>query len=303
MSDNTAILEKIELLKKERNAIILAHNYQIDEVQDAADYVGDSFELSRIAAESDAEVIVFCGVHFMAESAAILSPDKTVLLPDLNAGCPLADMIDVDQLRDLKKKYPEAAVATYINSTAAVKAESDICITSANAVKVVNSLDEDTVLFVPDGNLAHFVAERTSKTIIPWAGYCNTHHRVTVEDITTARKLYPEAVIVVHPECRPEVVALADAALGTGGMISFSRETKVKEIIIGTEMGMLHRLKKECPDKNFILLSPKLICPNMKYTNLEKILASLKNKEYVITVPAEIRERAVFALERMLAVK
>jgi quinolinate synthase len=297
------ILERIEQLKREKNAVILAHNYQIEEVQDVADHVGDSFELSRIAADSDAEIIVFCGVHFMAESAAILSPDKTVLLPDLNAGCPLADMIDVDQLRDLKKKYPEAAVATYINSTAAVKAESDICITSANAVKVVNSLDEDTVLFVPDGNLAHFVAERTSKTIIPWAGYCNTHHRVTVEDITTARELYPEAVIVVHPECRPEVVALADAALGTGGMISFSRETKVKEIIIGTEMGMLHRLKKECPDKNFILLSPKLICPNMKYTNLEKILASLKNKEYVITVPAEIRERAVFALERMLAVK
>ncbi len=303
MMDNTAILEKIGQLKKEHNAVILAHNYQIEEVQDAADYVGDSFELSRIAADSDADLIVFCGVHFMAESAAILSPEKTVLLPDLNAGCPLADLINADQLRDLKTQYPGAAVATYINTTAAVKAESDICITSANAVKVVNSLSEETVLLVPDGNLAHFVAERTSKTIIPWAGYCNTHHRVTAEDVLTARELYPEAVIIVHPECRPEVVALADVALGTGGMISYSRETTVKDIVIGTEMGMLHRLKKECPDKNFILLSPKLICPNMKYTNLEKVLNALEKREHVITVPAEIRERAVLALERMLAVK
>jgi len=297
------ILERIEQLKREKNAVILAHNYQIEEVQDVADHVGDSFELSRIAADADADIIVFCGVHFMAESAAILSPDKTVLLPDLNAGCPLANMIDADQLREFKKQHPGAAVATYINSTAAVKAESDICITSANAVKVVNSLSEETVLFVPDGNLAHFVAQRTAKTIIPWAGYCNTHHRVTAEDVVKARELYPEAVIVVHPECRPEVVALADVALGTGGMISYSRETKVKDIIIGTEMGMLHRLKKECPDKNFILLSPKLICPNMKYTNLEKVLNALEKKENVITVPDEIRERAVLALERMLAVK
>jgi len=297
------ILELINELKVEKNAVILAHNYQIEEVQDVADYVGDSFELSRIAADSDADIIVFCGVHFMAESAAILSPDKTVLLPDLNAGCPLADMIDAEQLRTFKKQHPGAVVVTYINSTAAVKAESDICITSANAVKVVNSLTEDQVLFVPDGNLAHFVAQRTSKTIIPWAGYCNTHHRVTVEDVEQARKLHPEAVLVVHPECRPEVVALADAALGTGGMIRYSKETAVKDILIGTEMGMLHRLKKECPDKNFILLSPKLICPNMKYTNLEKILVSLQNREHIITVPPEIRDRAVLALERMLAVK
>jgi len=297
------ILERIDQLKKKNNAVILAHNYQIEEVQDAADYVGDSFELSRIAADSDADIIVFCGVHFMAESAAILSPDKTVLLPDLNAGCPLADMINVDQLREFKKQHPGAAVATYINSTAAVKAESDICITSANAVKIVNSLTEDRVLFVPDGNLAHFVAQRTAKTIIPWAGYCNTHHRVTAEDVEQARTLHPEAVLVVHPECRPEVVALADAALGTEGMIRYAQETAVGDIIIGTEMGMLHRLKKECPDKNFILLSPKLICPNMKYTNLEKILGSLENREHIITVPPEIRDRAVLALERMLAVK
>ena len=297
------IIKKIRSLKQELNAVILAHNYQIEEVQDAADYVGDSFELSRIAADSEADLIVFCGVHFMAESAAILAPDKTVLLPDLNAGCPLADMIDADQLRAFKQQHPGAVVATYINSTAAVKAESDICITSANAVKVVNSLAEDRVLFVPDGNLAHFVAARTSKTIIPWAGYCNTHHRVTVEDVLQARKQYPEAVLVVHPECRPEVVALADAALGTGGMIRYAQDTAAKDILIGTEMGMLHRLKKECPGKNFILLSPKLICPNMKYTNLEKIKTSLENKEHIITVPPKIRDRAVLALERMLAVK
>lgn len=301
--ENTDLPVKIDQLKQEQNAIILAHNYQIEEVQDVADLVGDSFELSRIAAASDADVIVFCGVHFMAESAAILSPEKTVLLPDLSAGCPLADMIDADQLRDLKLQHPEAAVAAYINSTAAVKAESDICVTSANAVKVVNALPEDSVLFVPDGNLAHFVAERTSKTIIPWPGYCNTHHRITVNDVRQVRELYPDAVLVVHPECRPEVVALADAAMGTGGMIRYARETKAENIIIGTEMGMLHRLKKECPGKNFILLSTKLICPNMKYTNLWKILASLKKREHIITVPPDVRDRAVLALERMLAVK
>jgi len=297
------ILERIDQLKKKHNAVILAHNYQIEEVQDVADYVGDSFELSLIATDVDASLIVFCGVHFMAESAAILSPNKTVLLPDLNAGCPLADMIDVDQLKEFKKQYPGAVVATYINSTAAVKAESDICITSANAVKVVNSLSEEQVLFVPDGNLAHFVAQRTTKTIIPWSGYCNTHHRVTAEDVEQARALYPKAVLLVHPECRPEVVALADAALGTGGMIRYAQETSVKDIIIGTEMGMIHRLKKECPTKNFILLTPKLICPNMKYTNLGNILSSLENREHIITVPPEIRDRAVLALERMLAVK
>lgn len=301
--DSDAILEKIARLKQEQNAIILAHNYQIEEVQDAADYVGDSLELSRIAADSKADLIIFCGVHFMAESAAILSPSKTVLLPDLNAGCPLADMIDAEQLRELKQKHPAAAVATYINSTAAVKAESDICVTSANAVKVINSLVEDSVLFVPDGNLAHYVAGRTAKTIIPWAGYCITHHRVTVEEVHASRELYPDAVIVVHPECRPEVVALADAALGTGGMIRYARETEVTEIIVGTEMGMLHRLQKECPGKKFMLLSPKLICPNMKYTTLEKILSALEKREHLITVPDDVRKRAALALERMLAVK
>ncbi|MDW7740565.1 MAG: quinolinate synthase NadA [Bacillota bacterium] len=300
--DNRKIITKIDKLKNTRNAVILAHNYQIDEVQDAADYVGDSFELSRLAAESDADVIVFCGVHFMAESAAILSPQKTVLLPDLSAGCPLANMITAEELQELKEKHPGAAVATYINSSAAVKALSDICVTSANAVKVVNSLEEDKILFVPDGNLAHFVAQRTEKTIIPWPGYCITHHRVSPEDIEKARKEHPHAVVVVHPECRPDVVALADEALGTGGMIKYARETEYEELIIGTEMGMLHRLKKEAPDKKFYLLSTGLICPNMKYTTLEKILSALENNQNVITVSAEVREGALKALQRMLSV-
>ncbi len=300
--DNSELLSKIDRLKQEQSAVILAHNYQIEAVQDAADFVGDSFELSRIAAASEAEVIVFCGVHFMAESAAILSPGKTVLLPDLSAGCPLADMIDVDQLKELKQQHPGAAVAVYINSSAAVKAESDICVTSANAVKVVNSLSEDEVLFVPDGNLAHFVAGKTTKTIVPWPGYCNTHHRVTAQDVKQARELHPGAVVVVHPECRPEVVVLADAALGTGEMIRYARETEAEKILIGTEMGMIHRLKKEAPTKQFILLSPRLVCPTMKFTNLEKILDVLEKRNNIITVAPEIRERAVLALERMLAV-
>jgi len=300
--DRNALTEKINSLKLKNNAIILAHNYQIDEVQDAADYVGDSFELSQIAADSKADLIVFCGVHFMAESAAILAPQKTVLLPDLNAGCPLADMITVEQLQELKKDYPGAAVAAYINSSAAVKAESDICVTSANAVKVVNALAEDTVLFVPDGNLAHFVAERTDKRIISWPGYCNTHHNVDVEDVVQARESYPNAQIVVHPECRPEVVAMADASMGTGGMIRYSRDAAAEDIVVGTETGMLHRLKEECTGKRFHILSPKLICPDMKYTTLEKVLTALEQRKYIITVSPEVREKAELALKRMLAV-
>ena len=287
-------------LKKEKNAVILAHNYQPEEVQDAADYIGDSFELSRLATKSPAKVIVFCGVHFMAESAAILSPDKIVLLPEINAGCPMADMITAPELREFKAKHPRAAVAAYVNTAAAVKAESDICVTSANAVEVVASLKEDEVIFVPDRNLADFVARRSRKKIIPWHGYCMTHHRVLPEEVHRARRIYPRAAIVVHPECRPEVVALADAALGTGGMLRFVRESGAGEIVLGTEMGMIHRLKKECPDKKYYLLAPGLICPNMKYTNLLKVVAALENLSPRITVPAEIRVKAARALQRML---
>jgi quinolinate synthase len=294
--------EKIARLKEERNAVILAHNYQLEDVQDAADYIGDSFELSRIAAESPAAVIVFCGVHFMAESAAILSPEKTVLLPETAAGCPLADMVTPEALRAFKEKHPGAAVAAYINSSAAVKAESDICVTSANAVRVIESLEADRVIFVPDCNLAHFVAQKTGKEIIPWHGYCVTHHRVFVEDIDRARRAHPGAPVIVHPECRPEVVEAADAALGTGGIIRFARESEAGEIIVGTEMGLIYRLRKENPEKQFYVLSPGLICPNMKYTTLAKVASSLEKMQHRITVPAAVREGAARALRRMLEV-
>ncbi len=299
---NESLQDKILRLKAERGAVILAHNYQVDEVQDIADYVGDSFELSRIAASSDFPVIVFCGVHFMAESAAILAPEKTVLLPEAAAGCPLADMVSPEALREYKEKHPEAAVATYINSSAAVKAESDICVTSANAVKVIDSLEEDRVIFVPDCNLAHFVSQKTDKEIIPWHGYCITHHRVYPDDITRAREAHPEAKVIVHPECRPEVVEKADAALGTGGMIRYARENEGKEFIVGTEMGMIYRLRKECPDKEFYLLSTGLVCPNMKYTTLAKVASSLERMENHITVSPETAEKARHALQRMLEV-
>ncbi len=296
------LMSRVQELKKERNAVILAHNYQIDEVQDCADYVGDSYGLSRIAAETEAAVIVFCGVHFMAEGAAILAPEKTVLLPELLAGCPMADMVTVEALRAKKKLHPGAVVVTYVNSSAAVKAESDICVTSANAVEVVNSLDAEEILFVPDRNLGSFVADRTDKRIVLWDGYCLTHHRVSTEDVRTARALHPDAVVVVHPECRPEVVKASDFAFSTGGILKFARETSFKKIIVGTEMGLIYRLRKENPDKEFYLLSQGLICPNMKYTTLDKVIKALETLSPVITVPEEVRIPARRALERMLAV-
>ncbi|HOB86063.1 MAG TPA: quinolinate synthase NadA [Bacillota bacterium] len=292
--------ERLHELKREKKAVILAHNYQIEEVQEAADYTGDSLELSRLAAELDAEVVVFCGVHFMAESAAILAPEKTVLLPEPSAGCPLADMVTPSALREFKQKYPQAKVVAYINSSAAVKAESDICVTSANAVKVVESLEAEEIIFVPDCNLAHYVSRQTGKKIIPWPGYCITHHRVFPEDVERARRAHPDALVMVHPECRPEVVEMADVVLGTGGMINFVRHTEARKIIVGTEMGMLYRLRQERPDIEYYLLSPGLICPNMKYTSLPVVVAALEKMEHRITVPEEIRTKAVRALQRML---
>ncbi|MBS3899984.1 MAG: quinolinate synthase NadA [Dethiobacter sp.] len=296
------LLERLRELKEQRNAIILAHNYQIGEVQDAADYVGDSFGLSRIAANTDADVIVFCGVHFMAEGAAILAPEKTVLLPEILAGCPMAEMITAEALRDKKKEYPEATVVAYVNTSAAVKAESDICVTSSNAVAVVNSLAAAEILFVPDMNLGSFVADRTDKRVILWEGYCITHHRVRAADVTQARERHPDALVVVHPECRPEVVKAADYAFSTGGILDFARNSREKKLIIGTEMGLIHRLQRENPEKEFYLLHQGLVCPNMKYTNLEKVVTALEKMQPVITVSASVRERARQALERMLAV-
>ncbi len=296
------IKEKIAALKAERKAIILAHNYQIEEVQELADYTGDSLELSRIAAAAEAEVIVLCGVHFMAESAAVLAPEKVVLLPEKDAGCPLADMVTPEGLRLYKEKYPDAAVVTYINSSAAVKAESDICVTSANAALVVDSLEAERIIFVPDCNLAHFVSRQTKKEIIPWPGYCITHHRISPDDVDRARRINPNAPVIVHPECRPGVVERADAVLGTGGMIRFVKETEAQEVIVGTEEGMIYRLRQERSDIKFYLLSPGLLCPDMKYTTPDKVVSSLENMQHRITVPPEIRKQAAGALQRMLKI-
>ncbi len=295
--------EEINRLKEARRAIILAHNYQRDEVQEIADYTGDSFALSKLAASTEAEVIVFCGVHFMAESACILSPEKIVLLPDVEAGCPLADSITAKALQSKKDEYPGAAVVAYINSPAVIKAMSDICCTSSNAVQVVNSLEEDEVIFVPDRNLAEFVSGNTSKVIIPWDGCCITHYHMTAEDVMRQRELHPGAPVTVHPECRPEVVAMADHVGSTSAIIEYAATAPAEKIIVGTEKGTLYRLKKDNPGKEFILLSPDLVCPKMKLVTLEKIKSALETLEPRITVPDRVREDAYRALDRMLAVK
>ena len=327
MTDQIIIRERIVKLKKDLNAIILAHNYQRPEVQDIADITGDSLELSRAAARTDFKVIVFCGVHFMAESASILSPDKTVLLPEISAGCPMADMITVDgprttkrdlfrdlygitfqfaddfTLRDMKKQYPGVPVVAYVNTSAAVKAESDICCTSSNVVKVVESLKEDTVICVPDRNLSAYAAKRTKKRIISWDGFCNVHQvQITLDDVTHAKAEHPEALFVVHPECPPEIQDLADHITSTSGMLRFCKESSNQEFIIGTEEGLLHRLKKESPGKRFHLLSRKMVCPNMKRTHLTSVLAAMEKMQYVIKVPEEIRIKAKRALDRMLEI-
>jgi len=299
---DNSITEQIEKLKQERNAVLLVHNYQRPEIQDIADFTGDSLELSQKASKTDADVIVFCGVHFMAETAKILSPQKTVLLPDKNAGCPMADMITDEQLRQKKKELPGATVVTYVNSTAAVKAESDYCCTSSNGVKVVSQIDNDNIIFVPDQYLGDYISRQTGKKMTLWPGYCPTHVRILPEDITNRKKEHPRAKAVVHPECRPDVIALADEALSTSGIIRYAAREDVKELIVGTEVEILHRLKKENPGKKFVPASEKAVCPNMKKITLEKILESLKTMTPEIIVPEEIRLRALRAVERMLAI-
>ncbi|MCG2675819.1 quinolinate synthase NadA [bacterium] len=295
-------IEKIRELKKERKTIILAHNYQRPEIQDIADLVGDSLDLSRKAAATDAEVIVFCGVHFMAESAAILSPEKTVLLPVREAGCQLADMITVQELRKKKEENPQAAVVCYVNSSAEVKAESDICCTSANGIGVVNSLKENRILFVPDGHLGRYLASKTKKEFIFWKGFCPTHYNLLSEDILRAKEEHPQAKVLVHPECRLSVIDLADEALSTNGILEYVKKSEAKEFIIGTEMGIIHRLKKENPNKKFYPASENLICPSMKLITLKEIAQSLEEMRYKIEIPEEIRKRAKKSLNRMLAV-
>ena len=302
ISKELDVAEEINRLRREKNAVILAHYCQDDEIQDIADFVGDSLDLSQRAAESTAEVIVFCGVRFMAETAAILCPDMTVLLPDKHAGCPMANMITAEQLRQKKRELPGTTVVTYVNSTAGVKAESDYCCTSANGVKIVESIDNEEILFVPDQYLGHFIASRTAKKMTLWPGYCPTHVRIQPEDIIRQKQEYPRARVVVHPECRPEVIALADEALSTSGICRYAQRENVSEIIVGTELGIIHRLRKENPDKRFIPVSEQAICPDMKLITLEKVLRSLETMAPQVKVPETIRIRAKAAVDRMLAI-
>ena len=296
------IKDEITKLKKEKNSVILAHNYQIGEIQDIADYIGDSLGLSQKSAQVDAKIIVFCGVHFMAETAKILAPEKTILIPDARAGCPMADMITASELREWKKNYPGSKVVCYVNTTAEVKAECDICCTSSNAVKVVNSLSEDEILFAPDKNLAAFVARHTKKKIIPWDGYCYVHRYIKARDIREKRNLHPEAEVWVHPECLPEVIDLADKVLSTGKMVQEARKTKKKEFIIGTETGIVYRMKKENPAKDFYPARDTALCFNMKKIDLRKVLRSLENMIHKVEVPLEISQKARGAIKRMVEI-
>ncbi len=297
------LAEKINQLKKERNAVILAHNYQLPEVQDIADFTGDSLGLSIKAAQTSAEVIVFCGVNFMAETAAIISPQKTVLLPDKNASCPMADMINAEQLRQLKKQYPDALVVCYVNSTAEVKAECDYCCTSANAAKLVQTLPKDKrIVFVPDHHLARFVSQQSGRDLILWPGYCISHAVITADDILSLKDRYLDAVVMAHPECTEPVKELADQILSTSQMLNFARKSSAKTFIIATEVGIIHALKKANPNASFIPASEKAVCLNMKKITLEKVLWSLQDMQYRITVPDEIRTKAKKALDRMMEI-
>jgi quinolinate synthase len=324
--DMPVLREQILKLKDEKRAIILAHNYQREEVQDIADFVGDSLELSRKAATIDCDVIVFCGVNFMAESASILSPDKKVLLPEEAALCPMADMIHVDAprwvrksfpgfdnpppyiypaeftLRDIKAKYPGVPVVAYVNTTADVKAESDICCTSANVVKVIESLPGDEVICIPDKNLSMWAQKNTRKKVIAWDGYCNIHERVTPDDVKKARSEHPEALVMAHPECRLDVLEIADHVTSTSGMLRFARSSSSREFIVGTEVGLMHRLRKENPGKAFYPLRKDMICPNMKKTTLKSVLRAFLENTNLVKVEEHIRVPAKRALDRMLAI-
>ena len=300
---STAIIEKIQELKIRRNAVIIAHNYQPGEIQDIADYTGDSLGLSVLAASTDAEVIVFCGVLFMAETAAILSPDKIILLPEKNAGCPMADMITAGQLEELKARHPEAITVCYVNTPAEVKAHCDYCCTSSNAVELVNSLEENKeIIFVPDKYLGMYVAERTGRNLILWPGYCPTHARITAEQIEKLKTSRPDAVVIAHPECNEQVAHIADEMLSTGQMLIFVKTSPAKSFIVATELGIIHTMKKENPKKEFIPVSANIICPNMKMITLEKVLWALEDMRYEITVSKEIALKAKGALDRMLEV-
>jgi quinolinate synthase len=318
--------DEILKLKEERRAIILSHNYQRDEVQEIADFTGDSLELSRTASSIDCDVIVFAGVQFMAESASVLCPDKTVLLTEADAGCPMADMIRVDAprdkiisfpgfenpppyifpreftLRDIKAENPGVPVVAYVNTTAEVKAESDICCTSANVVKVVESLPDEKVICIPDRNLSLWAQRNTKKQVIAWDGYCHIHERAHPEDVEKARRQHPKALFMAHPECRLDVLERADHVTSTSGMLRFAKQSPSKEFIVGTELGLMHRLRKENPDKLFYPLRGDMICPSMKLTTLRSIERALKENTYIVKVPDTIRKSAKKALDRMLGI-
>jgi quinolinate synthase len=296
------IVEKIIKLKREKNAIILAHNYQLPEVQDIADFVGDSLGLSIQAAGTDAQVIVFCGVHFMAETAKILSPRKTVLIPDMNAGCPMADMINADQLRVMKAEHPNATVLCYVNTTAEVKAQCDLCCTSANAVSIVKDVmkEHKEIIFVPDKYLADYVSTETGCDLIVWKGYCPTHAKILPEHILSQKEQHPGAVVLAHPECTPGVRMLADKVMSTEGMCWYANDMKDNEFIVATEVGILHRMRRDNPGKSFYPASDMAICPNMKLTTLEKVLWALDGMHNEITLDRETMAKAKRCIQRML---
>ncbi|MEW6107611.1 MAG: quinolinate synthase [Nitrospirota bacterium] len=326
-ADIVSLREQILMFKEQKRAIIVSHNYQRDEVQEIADFVGDSLELSRIAATKECDMIVFCGVNFMAESASILSPEKTVLLPEIDAVCPMADMIRVDSprpvrksfpgfanppdfvyppnftLRDIKQRYPGVPVVAYVNTTAEVKAESDICCTSANVVRVIESLPDEQVICIPDKNLSMWAARNTRKKVIAWDGFCHVHERVTPDDVKKARAEHPHALVMAHPECRLEVLEMADHVTSTSGMLRFAGSSTTKEFVVGTEIGLMYRLRKENPDKAFYPLRKDMICPNMKKTSLQSIISAFRENRHIIKVPEHIRIPAKRALDRMLEIK
>jgi len=298
-----SLSEKLQRLKRERRAVILAHNYQRPEVQDAADYVGDSLGLSRQAARTAADVILFCGVDFMAETAALLCPGKKVLVPEPRAGCPMANMATARELRRLKEAHPDAAVVCYVNSSAEVKAESDVCCTSANAVRVLESLPpEREILFVPDQSLGDYAARKSGRKVVLWPGYCPTHHRILAEDIHHARAAHPGALVVAHPECTRDVLDLSDHVASTTGILDFCRASSAREFVIGTEIGLLHRLARENPGKAFFPATPHSDCPNMKLNTIEKMVWSLEDMIHEVRVEEPISSRARRAIERMLAI-
>ncbi|MBL0385382.1 quinolinate synthase NadA [Tumebacillus sp. ITR2] len=299
---NEYYVERLQQLKKERNAIILAHYYMRPEVQAVADYIGDSFGLSQKARDTDADVILFCGVHFMAESAKILNPDKIVLMPDERSGCPMADMVTGEGLRKLKAEHPNAKVVAYVNTSADVKAETDICCTSSNALKVIESVDTDEIIWVPDKNLGHYVSQFTDKKMIIWQGYCNTHDLLTPEEVLELKRQYPNAPIVVHPECRPEVVALGDYVGSTTGILKYCRESNFEDYIVATEEGVRYMLEKDSPEKTFHFASRFMVCPNMKVHNVKKMVRALETMQPQIHVDPEVAAKAKRSLDAMLAV-